>query len=467
MSTDTAPHYFKTVLDVIGDTPLVKLNRVTVGVPCTVLAKLEFLNPGGSVKDRIGLAMIEAAERDGRLKPGGTIVEATSGNTGAGLALTAAIKGYKCIFVMPDKMSQEKVRLLRAFGARVVVTPTAVEPNDPRSYYSVSKRIVAETPNSILANQYHNPMNPEAHYRTTGPEIWQQTAGRVKAFVAGMGTGGTISGTARYLKEQNPDVKIIGVDPVGSLLYDTWRLGRVPDEPFLKTYKIEGIGEDFLPSTMDLSLIDEVVQAGDKESFVMTRRLVREEGLFAGGSCGSAVCGLLKSSIVRALDPDDLVVVIFPDSGTRYLSKVFDDEWMREYGFLESAWGETSVADILKTKVRRPLIAASPSDRMREIIERMKLHDISQMPVIGEGKLIGMISESTLLSQMAMPGASPEESIAPIVTRQVTTVTPDTRAEALMNLFGAGQAAVVVDNDQVVGIVTKIDLIDYLAAHMK
>ena len=467
MSTNAEPHYYNTILDVVGHTPLVRLNRVTTGLPCSVLAKLEFLNPGGSVKDRIGLAMIEAAEREGRLKPGGTIVEATSGNTGVGLALAAAIKGYKCIFVMPDKMSQEKVRLLRAFGARVVVTPNAVEPNDPRSYYNVSKRIVAETPNSILANQYHNPMNPGAHYRTTGPEIWQQTAGRIKAFVAGMGTGGTITGTARYLKEQNPAVKIIGVDPVGSLLYDTWRLGRVPAEPFLKTYKIEGIGEDFLPTALDLSLIDEVVQAGDKESFVMTRRLVREEGLFAGGSCGSAVCGLLKSSIVRALQPDDLVVVILPDSGTRYLSKVFDDEWMREYGFLESAWGETSVADILKTKVRRPLIAASPSDRMREIIERMKMHDISQMPVISEGKLIGMISESTLLSQMATPGASPDESIAPIVTRQVTTVTPDTRAEALMNLFGAGQAAVVVDNEQVVGIVTKIDLIDYLAVHMK
>jgi len=467
MSQSAAPTYFDNILEAIGRTPLVRLNRVAHDLPCTVLAKLEFLNPGGSVKDRIGLAMIEAAERNGQLRPGGTIVEATSGNTGMGLALAAAIKGYKCIFVMPDKMSQEKVRLLRAFGARVVVTPTAVEPNDPRSYYSVSKRIVAETPNSILANQYHNPMNPEAHYRTTGPEIWQQTAGRIKAFVAGMGTGGTISGTARYLKEQNPAVKIIGVDPVGSLLYDTWRLGRVPDEPFLKTYKIEGIGEDFLPGAMDLSLIDEVVQAGDKESFVMTRRLVREEGLFAGGSCGAAVCGLLKSSIVRSLEPGDLVVVILPDSGTRYLSKVFDDEWMREYGFLESAWGETRVADILKAKARRPLIAASPSDRMREIIERMKLHDISQMPVLSEGQLIGMISESTLLAQMAVPGASPEESIAPIVTRQVTTVTTDTRAEALMNLFGAGQAAVVVDNDQVVGIVTKIDLIDYLAAHMK
>jgi cystathionine beta-synthase len=465
--TNLSPTFFNTVLDTIGNTPLVRLNRVATGVRCTVLAKLEFLNPGGSVKDRIGLAMIEAAEREGRLKPGGTIVEATSGNTGAGLAIAAAVKGYKCIFVMPDKMSLEKVRLLRAFGARVVVTPTAVEPSDPRSYYSVSKRIVAETPNSLLANQYHNPMNPESHYRTTGPEIWQQTAGHLAALVTGMGTGGTISGTGRYLKEQNPHVKVIGVDPIGSLLYDTWRMGRVPDEPFLKTYKVEGIGEDFLPGTTDMRVVDEVVQVSDKESFLMTRRLVREEGIFCGGSSGSAVAGLLKSPIVQALDQDDLVVVILPDSGSRYLSKVFDDEWMRECGFLETAWGEARVVDVLKTKVRRPLIAAAPADRVREIIGRMKMHDISQMPVLTDGKLVGMINESTLLTQMATPGGSADESIAPIVNRQVTTVSSDMGLEAVMGLFGSSQAVVVVDNEQVVGILTKIDLIDYLAAHMK
>jgi len=465
--TNLSPTFFNTVLDTIGNTPLVRLNRVATGVRCTVLAKLEFLNPGGSVKDRIGLAMIEAAEREGRLKPGGTIVEATSGNTGAGLAIAAAVRGYKCIFVMPDKMSLEKVRLLRAFGARVVVTPTAVEPSDPRSYYSVSKRIVAETPNSLLANQYHNPMNPESHYRTTGPEIWQQTAGHLAALVTGMGTGGTISGTGRYLKEQNPHVKVIGVDPIGSLLYDTWRMGRVPDEPFLKTYKVEGIGEDFLPGTTDMRVVDEVVQVSDKESFLMTRRLVREEGIFCGGSSGSAVAGLLKSPIVQALDQDDLVVVILPDSGSRYLSKVFDDEWMRECGFLETAWGEARVVDVLKTKVRRPLIAAAPADRVREIIGRMKMHDISQMPVLTDGKLVGMINESTLLTQMATPGGSADESIAPIVNRQVTTVSSDMGLEAVMGLFGSSQAVVVVDNEQVVGILTKIDLIDYLAAHMK
>jgi cystathionine beta-synthase len=387
-----APTYYQNVLETIGNTPLVRLNRVAASVRCTVLAKLEFMNPGGSIKDRIGLNMIVAAEQEGRLKPGGTIVEATSGNTGVGLAIAAAIRGYKCVFVMPDKMSQEKVRLLRAFGARVVVTPTAVEPADPRSYYSVSKRIVAETPNSILANQYHNPMNPESHYRTTGPEIWQQTGGLIKAFVTGMGTGGTISGTGRYLKEKNPGVKIIGVDPIGSLLYDTWRMGRVPAEPFLKTYKTEGIGEDFLPGATDMSVVDEIVQVSDKESMLMTRRLVREEGIFCGGSSGSAVAGLLKSPIVQAFGPDDLVVVILPDSGSRYLSKVFDDEWMREYGFLESAWGEARVADLLAIKHARSLITASPSDRVREVINLMKTHDISQMPVLTDGKLVGMIS---------------------------------------------------------------------------
>ena len=287
---------YENILQAIGQTPLVQLNHVVAGAGSgKIFAKVELLNPGGSVKDRIALSIIEDAEQRGSLKPGGTIVEATSGNTGAGLALAAAVKGYKCVFVMPDKMSEEKVRYLRAFGARVIITPTAVTPDDPRSYYSVAKRIVAETPNSILANQYHNPANPAAHYRTTGPEIWEQTAGQIDVWIAGMGTGGTITGTARYLKERNPNLKVVGVDIVGSLLYDTWKLGHVPTEPFMKTYKIEGIGEDFIPSTLDLSLIDEVVQVDDRESFLMARRLVREEGIFSGGSSGSAVAGLLKS----------------------------------------------------------------------------------------------------------------------------------------------------------------------------
>jgi cystathionine beta-synthase len=466
-SQSASLQYYETVLDAIGHTPLVKLNRVVSGMHGMVLAKLEYLNPGGSVKDRIGLAMIEEAEQAGRLKAGGTIVEATSGNTGVGLAIGAAIKGYRCVFVMPDKMSEEKVRLLRAFGARVVVTPTAVEPDDPRSYYSVSQRIVAETPNSILANQYHNPMNALAHYKTTGPEIWEQTAGRVTLLVAGMGTGGTISGVGKYLKEQNPNVKVVGVDPVGSLLYDTWRLGRVPEEPFLKTYKIEGIGEDFLPGALDLSVCDEVVQASDKESFLMTRRLVREEGIFCGGSSGSALAGLLKSKYTRDLGRDDIAVVILPDSGSRYLSKVFDDEWMRENGFLEGPWGTATVSDLLGAKRDRAVISVSPLDKVRAVIARMQEHDISQMPVLSEGRLIGMITETHLLNHLVLGGNIADEPIAPIVQRQVTTVGGEASLESVMNLFPDNPAVIVLDGEQVVGILTKIDLIDYLAAHPK
>ncbi len=464
---NTQPAYFNSVLDAIGRTPLVRLNRIVSAVPCAVLAKLEFLNPGGSVKDRIGFAMIEAAERAGRLKPGGIIVEATSGNTGTGLAMAAAIKGYRCIFVVPDKASQEKVRQLRAFGARVIVAPAAVEPDDPRSCHSIGKRIAAEIPNSVLMNHYHNPWNVEAHYHTTGPEIWQQTAGRITVLVAGIGTGGTISGAGRYLKEQNPDIKIIGVEPAGSLLSETWQTGHVPTGPNLKTYKVEGIGEDFLSSIIDLKLIDEIVQVGDQESFLTTRRLARDEGLFCGGSSGAALVGLLHSSIGHSLSTSDLAVVILPDSGARYLSKVFDDEWMREHGFLESAWGEARVGDVLSAKPRHLIVAAAPSDRMREIIERMKIHEISQMPVLSDNQLVGMITESTLLAQMSLPGSSPEDPIAPIISRQVTTVSPDLPVEALLNSFGSGQAVVVVDRDRVVGILTKIDLIDYLAARMK
>lgn len=466
-TTSVNSNVYSNVLETIGHTPLVRLNRVVSGLRATVLAKLEFLNPGGSVKDRIGAAMIEDAEATGKLRPGGTIVEATSGNTGVGLAIAAAIKGYRCVFVMPDKMSQEKVQLLRAFGARVVITPTAVEPDDPRSYYSVSRRIAAETPNSILADQYHNPMNPDAHYRTTGPEIWEQTGGRVKVLVAGMGTGGTITGTGRYLKERNSDVKVVGVDPVGSLLYDTWRLGRVPEEPFLRTYKIEGIGEDFLPGSLDLSVCDEVVQSDDKESFLITRRLVREEGIFCGGSSGSAVAGVLKSRLVRDLDRDEIAVVILPDSGSRYLSKVFDDEWMRENGFLEAPWGAATVADLLAAKPSREVISVSPLEKVRNVIARLHEHDISQMPVISGGKLAGMVTETQLLNHLVSGEAAADDPIAPIVQRQVTTVSGETSLETVMGLFGDGSVAVVLDGDEVAGIITKIDLIDFLAARSK
>lgn len=466
-----SPHFAANILETVGNTPLVRLNRVVSTLPnCTVLAKVEFFNPAGSVKDRIGAAIIADAEREGRLRPGGTVVEATSGNTGAGLAIAAAVKGYRCVFVMPDKMSEEKVRFLRAFGARVIITPTAVPPDDPRSYYSVARRLVAETPNSILANQYYNPANPEAHYRTTGPEIWAQTAGRIAALVLGMGTGGTLTGTGRYLKEQNPAVKLIGVDVVGSLLYETWKLGHAPAEPYLKTYKVEGIGEDFVPGTLDLGLVDEVVQVDDRESFLMTRRLVREEGIFAGGSSGSAVAGLLKSEIVRGLKPGSLVVVLLPDSGDRYLSKIFDDNWMLENGFLEPERAEHSVADILNSKTSPALITATPEDRMIDVVERMKCHDVSQLPVLDRsGELIGAVSEIDLLDHLlhADHVHDPEETIAPMVNPNVITVSPDTKVDQVQTLLERGKIVAVTEGKRPVGILTKIDLIDYLAHNIR
>lgn len=462
----SVPRACGSILEAVGHTPVVKLNRVVADIQATIFAKVEFFNPGGSVKDRIALSIIEEAEQSGRLKPGGTIVEATSGNTGAGLAITAAVKGYKCVFVMPDKMSEEKVRYLRALGARVIITPTAVTPDDPRSYYSVARRIVAETPNSILANQYHNPANPAAHYRTTGPEIWAQTAGQIDVWIAGMGTGGTITGTARYLKEQNPNLKVVGVDILGSLLYDTWKLGHMPTEPFLKTYKIEGIGEDFIPGALDLSVIDEVVQVDDRESFLMTRRLVREEGIFSGGSSGSAVAGVLKSQIVRALRPDQTAVVLLPDSGDRYLSKVYDDNWMRENGFLTNGWSGNRVADLLSSPDRIDLITARIDDRMTAVIALMKEYDISQVPVLdAHGKLLGIVTEVDLLEHLLHGGHEhdPAETIAPIVNPNVITVRAEASLESVLTNFERGKVVIAVEGDRPIGILTKIDLIDLVA----
>lgn len=464
----SGPQYSRNILDTIGNTPLVQLNRVVNGVHATVLAKVEFFNPGGSIKDRIGVSIIEDGERTGKLRPGGTIVEATSGNTGAGLAIAAAVKGYKTVFVMPDKMSEEKIRILRALGARVVITPTAVAPEDPRSYYRVARRIVQETPNSILANQYHNPANPLAHYHSTGPEIWEQTAGQIDVLVAGMGTGGTISGIGRYLKEQNPNVKIVGVDIEGSLLQETWKLGRMPEDPHPKTYKIEGIGEDFIPSTLDLSLVEEVVQVSDRESFRMTRRLSREEGIFSGGSSGSAVAGLLKSEIVRAFPKDAIVVVILPDSGNRYLSKVFDDNWMRENGFADNEQHAT-VGDVLKARQNGKLITAYPEDRMNIVVGWMKQRDISQVPVVdASGHLIGIVTEMDLLDHLLHAGHvhDPEETVASLVNPNVVSVPADTSVDAVLNSFERGKVVVVTQNDLPVGILTKIDLIDYLTSAM-
>jgi cystathionine beta-synthase len=464
MTSLAALRVHDSILDTIGNTPLVRLNKVTQDLQCKVYAKIEFFNPGGSVKDRIGLAMIEEAERSGRLKPGGTVVESTSGNTGVGLAIVCALRGYKAVFVMPDKMSMDKVRLLRGFGAKVIITPTAVTPDDPRSYYSVANKTVAETPNAILANQYHNPENPAAHVKTTGPEIWEQTGGKVTDVVIGMGTGGTITGVGRYLKSKNPAIKIIGVDPVGSLLYDTWRLGRIPDEPFLKTYKVEGIGEDFLPTSLDLSVVDEVIQVGDKESFLTTRRLVREEAIFCGGSSGTAVAAALRYA--QGLGPERYVVVILPDSGSRYLTKVFDDEWMREMGFLESAWAERRASDVLGAKSSSELYTARPNGHMNEVVALMKKHDISQLPVVSDdGALLGLVSEIDLLNHLltADHRDHADETIADVMREEVATVTLETPLEVLMSVFVTGHVAVVTQDSKPVGIITKIDLLDYLS----
>ena len=452
------------ILEAIGWTPLVRLNRVGRGLSCPLYAKLEFMNPGGSVKDRIGPTMIAEAEKSGRLKPGGTVVESTSGNTGLALAIACAIKGYKAVFVMPDKMSQEKIQLLRAFGAKVVITPTAVAPEDPKSYYSVANRIVEETPNAILANQYHNPENPHSHYLTTGPEIWEQTQGRVTDVVVGMGTGGTISGVGRYLKERNPQIRMIGVDPTGSILLETWQRGYVPDDVQATTYKVEGIGEDFLPSTLELSVIDEVLRVTDKDSFLWTRRLVKEEGIFGGGSSGSAVAAAVRYS--QDLSPERLVVVILPDSGSRYLSKVFDDKWMRENGYLEIEWVEVSLQELLETKSGPGLICVSLEARMTDVISQMKEHDISQVPVLNnDGSLTGMVTEVDLLKHMleVSHDHSDQESISTIV-QPIQAVFPiHASLEEALPAVMEGNVILVTEGDHPAGILTKIDVLDFIA----
>ena len=473
-TTTVSAHIFNNVLETMGNTPLVRLNSVVRGVACQIVAKVEFFNPGGSVKDRIGISMIEAAERAGEIKPGGTIVEATSGNTGGGLAIAAAIKGYKCVFVLPDKQSIEKIHQLRAFGARVIVTPTNVAPEDPRSYYSVAKQVARETPNAILANQYHNPANPETHYRTTGPEIWQQTAGRIDAFVCGMGTGGTITGVGRYLKEQNPGVKIVGVDPIGSILYDYFKTGQMVEA---HSYKIEGIGEDFVPSIYDFSVIDDMVQVTDKESFLMARRLVREEGLFCGGSSGSAVVGALKYALENNLGPDKCVVVLLPDSGYRNLGKVFDDEWMRENRFLDSGMENARAQSVLASKPVQELVTADHDESVGAVVAKMKRYNVSQLPVVRDSHhLAGLVTEVGLLKYLLGNGSAdaanqPIGAIG-VVDENVATVMPDTPLETVMSMFATSPIAIVIERDddpserdhrRVTGILTKIDLLSYLA----
>ncbi len=452
----------------VGNTPIVRLNHVVGALGVEVYVKCEYLNPGGSHKDRLAANLLRRAEEAG-FKPGGTIVEATSGNTGASLALLAALRGYKCVFVMPDKMSQEKIAHLRAFGARVVVCPTAVEPEDPRSYYKVAERIARETPNSFYADQYQNPANPEAHYLSTGPEIWSQTGGEFEVFCAGMGTGGTVSGVGKYLRERKPDMKIVGVDPVGSLYYDFVKTGRVT-KPF--SYKVEGIGEDFFPGTMNLKILDDIVRVDDKECFSMTRDLTRLEGLFVGGSGGAAVSGAIKYARSleergqgRVGDRPVRVLVFLADAGHKYVSKIFNDDWMRENGFLEDSPGLGTVRDVLalSARDRRLLVVARPDATLREVVSQMKTQGISQLPVVSDGKLRGVVAEVDLLRALVTGNITLASPIAEVLEDDYATVTPNTRVELLQSVLADAKVAIVEDGDDVVGIVTKIDLIDFLA----
>lgn len=452
----------------MGNTPIVRLNRVKQGLNAHFFAKLEFMNPGGSIKDRIGWWLIEDAEKKGLIQPGGVIVEGTSGNTGVGLAIAAAIKGYKCVFVLPDKMSSEKIRNLRAFGAKVVVTPTAVEPDDPRSYYQVSRRLARETPNAFYINQYDNLANREAHYRMTGPEILRQMP-EIDVFVAGIGTGGTICGVGKYLKENRPSCQVIAVDPVGSIVYEYFKTGIIRTAP--KTYKIEGIGEDFIPKNYDLSVIDDIVQVEDQESFLMTRDLVTKEGLFAGVSSGSAVVGAIKffrNQIDRLAGKN--ILIILPDSGNRYLSKAFNDDWMKEAGFLTKP-SLGSVSDLLQfnRNNRIQIVIATLNDRVSTLIELMREKGISQVPVSDEaGWIKGVITEGAILNALYEERVLPNDTIEAMIDPSIEFVTPFDSIEKVSQLVTNGKTPLVNDPSQpgkLIGIITKIDLLTYLGNH--
>jgi cystathionine beta-synthase len=461
----STPKTFNNILETVGNTPLVRLNRCTPQAQHNYFGKVEFFNPGGSIKDRIAVSIIEEAEKRGQLKPGGTIIEATSGNTGMGLALVAAVKGYKAVFVMPDKMSDEKINTLRGFGAKVVITPTSVEPDDPRSYYSVAKKLVEITPNSFYPNQYHNPDNPETHYRTTGPEIWEQTEGKIDVFVAGAGTGGTLSGTARFLKEKNPKIKVIAIDPVGSILHDLFYFKEVREKP--RPYKVEGIGEDMLPDNMQFKYFDEIVRVDDRESFLMCRDLLTKEGLFVGPSAGSAVAGAVKYA--ETLKEKKNVVIILPDSGSRYLSKAFNDSWMKEFGFLTSPMELKTVGDLVRDfKANQKIISTTNSAKVIEVIQLLKDNGISQLPVFADDnqeKLIGIIDEGDLLLPLASGMVKAQDPILSFIKGTVLMVEWDNPLSKLAEMFSRGFVALARGPSGKLHLITKIDLIDYLGNH--
>lgn len=461
--------WHNSILDTVGNTPLVRLNTLFSDFPCTVLAKVEFFNPGGSVKDRIGIAMIEAAERDGRLKPGGTIVEGTSGNTGAGLALAAITKGYKCIFTTTDKQSPEKADVLRALGAEVLICPTNVAPEDPRSYYSVSRRLAEETPNSVYLNQYDNPANAQAHYLTSGPEIWDQTEGKVTHYIASAGTGGTISGTAKYLKEKNPDVQVIGVDTFGSV-YHKYFYTREFDHAEIYPYLTEGAGEDILAKNMDFDLVDHYVRSTDKENMIMTRKLARQEGLFVGQTSGLAVAGARKwlKDNASTLSAEDVVVILLPDTGFRYLSKTYNDTWMRSHGFLDDK-SELSAQDVVAfIHHENEIVSVSPDDTLQTAIDRMVAQGISQLPVIDHGSVIGSMTESGVLNKLIESPDSREKAVSEAMGAPFPVVEMDTPIAGLTSLMKEAPGAVLVKTKSGgFSIITKSDLIEALAGRQK
>jgi cystathionine beta-synthase len=451
--------YCESLLDLIGNTPLVKLSRIGQGVPPTVLAKVEYFNPGGSVKDRIAVRMVDAAEQSGELKPGGTIVEPTSGNTGIGLALVAQQRGYRCVFVCPDKVSQDKISTLRAYGADVVVCPTAVAPEDPRSYYSVSDRLAREIDKGWKPNQYANPNNPISHYETTGPELWAQTEGRLTHFVAGIGTGGTISGAGRYLKEVSDGrVEVIGADPEGSVY--SGGTGR--------PYLVEGVGEDFWPQTYDREICDRIIAVSDADSFQMTRRLAREEGLLVGGSCGMAAVAAMR--VAASGRPSDLVVVLLPDGGRGYLSKIFSDKWMADYGFLAVA-AESTVGDVLREKSGEtpPLVHAHPNETVREAIDILREYGVSQLPVVKAeppvtaGEVVGSVSEKALLDALFGGLASLADPLERHMSAPLPIIGSGEPVSAAIQALGGADALLVHVDGKPAGVITRQDLLGYLA----
>ncbi|MFY1687777.1 cystathionine beta-synthase [Plantactinospora sp. WMMB782] len=456
--------YYDNVIELIGDTPLVRLRQVTAGISATVLAKIEYFNPGGSVKDRIALRMVEEAERAGLIGPGGTIVEPTSGNTGVGLALVAQTRGYRCVFVCPDKVSQDKQNVLRAYGAEVVVCPTAVAPEDPRSYYSVSDRLTREIPGAWKPNQYANPANPRSHYETTGPELWEQTGGRITHFVAGIGSGGTVSGIGRYLKEVSGGaVRIIGADPEGSVY--SGGTGR--------PYLVEGVGEDFWPENYDRDICDEIVEVSDKTSFELTRRLAREEGLLVGGSCGMAVAAALE--VARRAGPDDVVVVLLPDGGRGYLSKIFDDEWMARYGFMDTSATEPTVAEALSSKPNGmpELVHVHPTETVRDAVDYMREYAVSQLPVLKAeppvvtGEVAGSIAERDLLDALFTGQAKLHDTIERHMGPPLPVIGGGQPVSEAVGLLEKSDAALVLVDGKPKGVLTRQDLLAHLGAHTR